>query len=424
MKKTLLFLVVLFQVQLYAQETLVSTIEIEGLKRTKESFLRRLIKVKPGSVYDSIKVATDAERLNRLAGIANARTELIKNSESEYTIKYIVEENFTIIPGLRISQANNDEDFAFRVSAFEFNLFGRNQILGGFYSRDVFDSFGVFWEAPFLFTNKFGFGVNYQDNVTFEPIFANDGAQAVDYRFQNTTFQASLIYEFNFHNRGEFGFILGTQEYDQEVDQPELGLPTALEADNFSIFGEYEYNDLDIFYQYVSGFRNLTNVQYVFNDGGQGFLEDALVFTNDFELFFRVGERGNWANRVRSNFTTNTDSPFAPFALDNQINIRGVGNTVDRGTASVVLNTEYRHTLYEKGWFVIQGNAFVDTGVWRTPGNEFNQLLEGSSSRLFPGLGVRFIHKRIFNAVIRLDYGFGIGNDTTNGLVFGIGQFF
>jgi len=291
---------------------------------------------------------------------------------------------------LRISQANNDDDIAFRVSAFEFNLFGRNQIIGGFYSRDVFDSFGIFWEAPFLFTNKFGFGINYQDNVTFEPIFANDDAEAVDYRFQNTTFQASLIYEFNFHNRGEFGFILGTQEYDQEVDQPELGLPNALDADNFSIFGEYEYNDLDIFYQYISGFRNLSNARYVFNDGGQGFLEDAFVFTNDFEYYLRVGKRGNWASRLRSNFTTNVDSPFAPFALDNQINIRGVGNTVDRGTAS-------------------------------TPGNEFNQLFDGSSVRFFPGLGLRFIHKRIFNAVIRLDYGFGIGNDTTNGLVFGIG---
>jgi len=66
MKKIVFLLVVLFQTHLFAQEPIISTIEIEGLKRTKESFLRRLIKVKPGSVYDSIKVATDVERLNRL----------------------------------------------------------------------------------------------------------------------------------------------------------------------------------------------------------------------------------------------------------------------------------------------------------------------------------------------------------------------
>jgi len=413
----------------YAQEKIISKIEIEGLKKTKESFLRRLIKVKESSVYDSLKIATDVERLNRLAGIANAVSKIDKNSETDYTLTYTIVENFTIIPGVRVSTANNDEDVAFRLSAFEFNLFGRNQIIGGFYARDVFDSYGFFWEAPFLFSNKFGLGVNYQDNVTFEPIFINDDIDnGNDYRFQNRTFQAFLSYEFNFHNRAELGFLIGDQDYElDEADEEQvdiLELPNQLDATNFSITGEYEFNDLDIFYQYTTGYRNQTNAQYVFNSGGDGFIEDAFVLTNDFEYFARIGERGNWANRVRLSYTSNDDSPFAPFALDNQINIRGVGNKVDRGTASIVINTEYRHTLYEKDWFVIQSNAFIDAGTWRTPGNDLDQLVEGDAVRFFPGLGIRFIHKRIFNAVIRLDYGFGIGNNSTNGLVFGIGQFF
>ncbi|AXT21099.1 hypothetical protein D7030_08840 [Flavobacteriaceae bacterium AU392] len=409
----------------YAQEKTISKIEIEGLKRTKESFLRRLIKVKEGSVYDSLKIATDVERLNRLAGIAKATSTIVKKSKTDYTLKYSIVENFTIIPGLRISQANNDEDVAFRVSAFEFNLLGRNQIIGGFYSRDVFDSYGIFWEAPFLFNNKFGFGINYQDNVTFEPIFINDNQEeGTDYRFQNKTFQTFLSYEFNFHNRAELGFLIGDQEYEIEDNQINPGLPNQLDATNFSITSEYEYNDLDIDYQYVSGFRNQANFQYIFNSGGDGFLEDAFVGTNDLEYFIRVGEKGNLANRLRLSYTSNENSPFAPFALDNQINIRGVGNTVDRGTASVVINTEYRHTLYEKDWFVIQSNTFIDAGTWRTPGNDFDQLVEGDAIRFNPGLGIRFIHKRIFNAVIRLDYGFGTGNNSDSGFVFGIGQFF
>lgn len=406
------------------QEAIVTNIEIDGLKRTKESFLRRLIKVKPGSVYDSLKVATDVERLNRLAGVAKATSKIAKNSETDYRLIYTIVENFTIIPGLRVTQANNDDDIAFRLSAFEFNLFGRGQIIGGFYSRDVFDSFGVFWEAPFLFSNKWGVGVNYQDNVTFEPIFTNSDDISEDFRFQNQAFQASLIFEYDFHNRAELGVTFGSQEYIVQPEQPDLGLPDRLEANSVGIVGEYEYNDLDIDYQYVSGFRNQTNVQYIFNSGAEEFLEDAFVGANDLEYFYRIGKRGNLANRLRLSYTSNEDSPFAPFALDNQINIRGVGNTVDRGTASVVINTEYRQTLLEKGWFVIQSNAFVDAGTWRTPGNDVNQLFDGSTIRVNPGLGVRFIHKRIFNAVIRLDYGFGLGESNTNGLVFGIGQFF
>ena len=107
---------------------------------------------------------------------------------------------------------------------------------------------------------------------------------------------------------------------------------------------------------------------------------------NDFEYFKRIGSRGNWANRLRLGYASNTNSPFAAFALDNQLNIRGVGNVVDRGTASIVFNTEFRLTLYEKGWFALQGNTFIDAGTWREPGGEFSDLIDGTNASLFSGL--------------------------------------
>ena len=409
----------MFTIPSWGQEGQVSTIAFEGLKRTKESFLRRLVKVKEGSEYDSLKVATDVARLNRLAGIAKASRKLQTNNDGSYTVTYQLEENFTIIPGIRISTANNGE-FAFRASVFEFNGFGSNQIYGGFYQRDVFDSYGVFWEAPYLFTNKFGFGINYQNNVSLEPVFFDSGT--VDYRFDSKAFEAKLLYEFDFHNNAEIGVRFSNEEYSFNEDLIDTTLPNNVTADKVTLFGEYEHNKLLIDYQYVSGFRSLLNVQLA--TGGEAPLDDFFIGRNDFEYFKRVGEKGNWASRVRLAYASNSDSDFAPFALDNQLNIRGVGNTIDRGTASVVLNTEYRHTLYEKGWFVVQSNVFVDAGTWRNPGEDFSQLVDGTSTRLSPGLGVRFIHKRIFNAVFRLDYGFGIGDNATNGLVFGIGQYF
>jgi hypothetical protein len=51
---------------------------------------------------------------------------------------------------------------------------------------------------------------------------------------------------------------------------------------------------------------------------------------------------------LRLGLSTNNESPFAPFSLDNNINLRGVGNAVDRGTGSIVFNTEYRYTLVDK----------------------------------------------------------------------------
>ena len=111
--------------------------------------------------------------------------------------------------------------------------------------------------------------------------------------------------------------------------------------------------------------------------------------------------------------------------MDNQLNIRGVGNVVDRGTAAIVFNTEYRYTHYmKKAGSFYKSNAFIDAGSWRNPGEDFSQLFDGSTVRVYPGVGFRLIHKRIFNAVFRLDYGYGIGPDATSGIVFGIGQYF
>ncbi|MDY8134771.1 POTRA domain-containing protein [Aquimarina sp. 2201CG5-10] len=420
MKKTLTCIVFLVCSIAFTQESDISELKIQGLKRTKESFIRRLVKVKPETAYDSLRIVTDIERLKRLPGIANATYTVIKNADQNYSVSYNIEENFTIIPGLNIATDNNGE-FAFRVSLFEFNLLGRNQILGGFYQRDVFDSYGGYWEAPYLFTNKFGFGINYKNLVSQEPVFfENDNT--VDYKFDSKSLEVNLLYEFNFHNRAEIGINISNETYDFiQGDLPE-GIPTQLNADKIAYRGEYEYNNLKIDYQYVSGYRSLLDFRFV--TGGDEFLKNFFIGRNDFEYFKRVGEKGNWANRLRLGYASNDDSPFAPFAVDNQLNIRGAGNTIDRGTASIVLNTEYRHTLYEKGWFVIQSNTFIDTGTWREPGGDLSGLADGSTLRFYPGLGIRFIHKRIFNAVFRLDYGYGIGDKATNGITFGIGQYF
>jgi mannose-6-phosphate isomerase-like protein (cupin superfamily) len=153
-------------------------------------------------------------------------------------------------------------------------------------------------------------------------------------------------------------------------------------------------------------------------------LPDFFIGWNDFFYFKRIGKNGNWANRLRLGLSTNDETPFAPFSVDNNLNIRGVGNTIDRGTGVIVVNTEYRHTLYEKNWFVLQGNAFIDAGTWRNPGGDFGDFSKDDNIKVYPGLGLRFIHKKIYNAIFRIDYGVGVTPNSSKGFVFGIGQYF
>ncbi len=409
--------------QLHAQEAKITTIEIEGNKRTKTNFLKRLAFVKEGSKLDSTRIASDVRRLKLLPAVASASYKLEQLNEEEYKLVYTVVENFAIIPGLNVSQDVND-DIAFRTSIFDFNFLGQNQLIGGFYSKNVFDSFGVFWEAPNLFTRKSGVGVNYQNNVLQEPIFI-EGNSDINYKYTSSAFEVRFIYEHNFNNRFEIGLSFADEDYRfLDGDLPN-NIPAKLGVKRTSVIGEFEYNKLHIDYQYVEGFRSLFNYSFTLSSSGDNdFLKNFFIGRNDFEYFKRVGKKGNWANRVRLAYATNDTTPFAPFALDNQLNIRGVGNVVDRGTASVVLNTEYRYTFYEKGWFAMQANAFIDAGTWQDPGGNLNDLVTGENATLFSGLGLRFIHKRIFNAVFRIDYGFSTGNKANNGIVFGIGQYF
>ena len=419
----MLVLLCCFPLNSHGQSNIVSEISIKGNKRTKTAFLKRLAYVKEGSVLDSVRLAADERRFRLLPSVASASYEVIPIEGNEYRIVYTVVENFAIIPGLNVTQDVND-DIAFRTSLFDFNFLGQNQIIGGFYSKNVFDSYGFFWEAPNLFTRKLGIGLNYQNNVLQEPVFFEDDRD-VNFRFDSQAVEIRGFYELNFNNRFMLGLNIARENYSfLDGDLPEE-IPLELGVDRISVVGSYEYNNITNEYQYVDGFRNIFTYSFTLDsEGDNDLLRNFFIGRNDTEYFKRVGARGNWANRLRLGFATNDTSPFAPFSLDNQINIRGVGNVVDRGTASVVLNTEYRYTLVEKGWFAMQSNVFIDAGTWRDPGGELGDLVEFTNSALFTGVGIRFIHRKIFNAVFRIDYGISLTDKVNSGVVFGIGQYF
>ena len=251
MRRIIVLLSMAMCFQLSAQEQAISEISFEGLKRTKAKFLKRLIKTKEKSVFDQDRVDLDVERLKRLPGIANAS--LTKNQVGDSLhITYTIEENFTLIPGPRIFTAS-DGSFAYRLSLFEFNLFGNNQLLGASFERNVFNSFGVFWEHPFLFSDKLGIGFSYQDVTREEPVFFADGEK--DYRFNSRMFEGNLLFSFDFNNEAELGAIYARETYTFEGDDLLPGRPANLETENLIYRLAYRYVDIDIDYQYFDVFH-------------------------------------------------------------------------------------------------------------------------------------------------------------------------
>ena len=419
-KNSVLLLLLSFSFYTHAQQELVSDIKVQGNKRLKSSFVRLISDLKPGAVLDSTVMESDIVRLKRLPAVSHAYFQVFPSQDANrYNVFYNIEENFTINPQLNVYTTNDDE-FAYRVGLYEFNTLGRNIAFGGFYQRDIFDSFGINVRAPFLFNNKIGLAFNFQDLTTQEPVFLDQGT--ADYRYNNTSYEILGLYSFNFRHRIEAGITLFNEEYQFLFGATAADVPTEFNVDKRLLKFVYEYNDLDYYYQYVSGFKSTLNVQQV--TANDDTLPDFVIWWNDFQYFLKVGEKGNWANRLRFGLATNANSPFAPFSVDNNLNVRGVGNTIDRGTGVIVLNTEYRYTFIDKEWFAFQGNTFIDAGSWRNPGGDFGDFGDDQNVRVYPGLGLRFIHKKIFNATFRIDYGYGVTPNSTNGFVFGIGQYF
>lgn len=413
------FLCFLFTVTSFGQRK-VAQVSIQGNKKTKTTLLKKIIVLKPGMELDSTLLQDDMERLKRLPSVSHAyyQVEVLEGKE-QFSVVYGIEENFTIIPFANIFTSNNDE-FAFRVGLQEFNFLGRGITLGGFYQYDIFNSYGLNIRAPYLFSEHLGLAFNYQDLTTQEPVFLNNGT--ADYRYNNESVEVLALYEFNYRHRVDFGVNFFTEDYQYLEGATDTNVPQQLNVDKMLYKFIYNYDGVKYYYQYLSGIKNAFNFQYV--QSPSAMLPEFAISFNDFAYYQRVGNRGNWATRLRLGIASNLKTPFAPFAVDNNLNIRGVGNTIDRGTGAIVLNTEYRHTLVDKDWFVLQSNLFIDGGSWRNPGGDFGDFADSQNLRIYPGIGLRLIHKRIFNAIFRIDYGYGITEGGARGIVFGIGQYF
>ena len=419
-KRTLCFVfIVCISLISLSQDYVVADLKIQGNEKLKTAFIKNISSVKAGAPLDSLIIEQDMFRLNRLPSVSHAYYHVFLSKDNQYNVFYNIEENFTLIPSLNV-YTTNQEEFAFRAGLYEFNTFRRNIILGGFYQKDNYNSYALNLRAPYLFSNKLGLAVNFQDLTTLEPVFFDNTSS--NYKYNNKSFEVLGLCEINFSNRIELGLNYFVEDYEYQFGATNPNVPQALNVHKWLLKGIYEYNNLDYFYQYISGFRSQFNFQYVTSTND--ILPDFFIGWNDFFLFKRIGEKGNWANRMRLGLSSNDETPFAPFSVDNNLNVRGVGNIIDRGTGVIVLNTEYRQTLYEKKWFVLQGNAFIDAGTWRNPGGDFSDFSKSDSIKVYPGFGLRFIHKKIYNAIFRIDYGYGITKDATQGFVFGIGQYF
>ena len=392
----------------------IKEVKITGLKRTKENFIRHFITSQRGEVYDSLKVERDRQQIINLEIIGNVSIEK-SMYEDGIILTFHCTELINTIPIFALGKTN--ETFWFRAGVQDANLGGKGNKVVAYYQYYDRHSGYLNYLATRIKNSPWGFSLNFIKWAIIEPLSYEQSVLSYDYN--NLTSGFSVIHHLSFKENIECGVYGFQEEYSLREEVQDVIPIESVERKGGLFKCIFRSNHIDFTTFYLQGFSIQLNTEIIRR------AQDASLFFisfNDFKYFKRAGQKGNLATRFRIGLSSNEENPFAPFILDSYLNIRGVGNRVDRGTGSVIANVEYRHTFFDKNLVATQAVAFVDFGTWRKPGGNFSDFTDPHNMSTFSGLGLRFIYKRAFDTMLRVDYGFNFNN--SGGFVVGIGQYF
>jgi len=394
-------------------QKLITTVEFTGLTKTKETFLRQYITTAVGQTYDSTKHAIDKQRLLNL-GILGEVEVLLISDERTVKVIFACREMINTLPVFALGKT--DDTFWCKAGIQSLNLTGRGDKLFAYYQYYDRHSFKLIYSTDRIGNTRWGTTASFIKWATVEPLNSESGIS--NYNYTNYTGYASVVRFLTFRETLDFGGGVFNERFvAQQIEASELD--EIVQGNKLLSKLIFKSNHLNYSTFYITGIYNQLNLEFIHSlDEVRNFVT---VF-HDFRFFKQIGKRFNWANRLRAGIATNDDNPFAPFVLDSYLNIRGVGNRVDRGTGSVVINTELRYTLFDKRILAAQGVGFFDFGSWRKPGGSFNDFAKSENMKAFSGVGLRLIYKRAFDTMLRIDYGYDYNKNA--GLVIGIGQYF
>lgn len=401
----------------------IEAIHFQGLKKTAPTYLHRFLESKVGMPYDSAVLARDVQTLRNLLFFERVQAEKRMTGRETAALVFTCQEVFTVLPFVDFGGVKGNRYV--QVGALDVHWLGRGNQLGGFYRYDGRHSAQLFVKQPYLRGSSWGYSVSGLKLSTREPLFFNDPSgelHRINYLYDNYTLEALGRYEFSFRNFVELGGAYLFEWY-RQLDQPQvpLEIPEAAGLHKIILKTSHTINRLDYYYHYLQGFYNWLNLESVITPGEP---EPFWKILNVSKYFHRIGGKGNLALRTRLGLSPDRQSPFVPFVMDSYINIRGSGNRVARGTAELVLNLEYRHSVYENyNWGAIQAVAFVDMGTWRLP-SPGRELFNPEYMSMFYGGGLRLYITKIYNFILRADYGISGFNSRQQGLVLGVGQYF
>lgn len=378
-------------------------VQFSGNKRTRDSYLLRFIKSDKEETIDSIMLVEDLRRLRTLPGILTADV-AVNLTDTGRILKFVVEERWTLLP---VGDFGVSKDsYWIGAGAMEYNAFGQGIYLYGYLQYKSPFALQAIIRYPYIFGSKIG--VEYQSQY-FE---ATENQSDVDYDgYKFSEHRLSAKYEIVY----EKDILLGIAH---TIEQIENDLEQIDEKKSVRVLSEVRFQHLNYRYFILDGWQNTFIFSYRMPYSEH---KNSIDFYDELKLF-KSYNRFNFGCRFAYGLSTEEESFYMPYVVDNYKNFRGSGYRAYKGNQLVMLNLEGRITVFENNLGGIQTMIFSDVGKissWIT--QEDNQLNE---SLLYVGPGIRLIFKKAYNAVLSIDYGININDITQGGWVIGWGQYF
>ena len=405
----------------YAQQ--IRSISFSGLTITKEDYLRDIISCKENGEFMETTFQDDIFLLRNLNLFFEVEGTAVTTDSLTYDLTFNIREAKYLYPIFSIG--GFDDQLKLQIGANHINFLGRAQSFGALYQYYDRHSFSIFHRSNRHANQKTGHELAAAKYSTIEPLYFSDtlGNDTVsDFNFDNYSVSAGGHYWIERYTNVGLGAAYMYEDYFQRDNAFDFFGTKRFNFHKHQLRGHVETDRIQYLFERRSGWKARAYGEWIktYSENAPSFLK----FTLDGTYYKLIGDRGNLAGRIRLGSASNQDSPFGPFVLDGFINVRGIGNRVERGTAEIVLNGEYRHSLWVHKYVTLQSATFFDYGALREAGKLFSTFFDDESPNLFLGAGLRFNLNVIYNTSIRVDYSVNPFDTSQHGLTFGFGQFF
>jgi len=407
----------------FGQDQVVSNIQFEGNKKSKESFLRMQLDIKEGSFYDSLILEQNIQFLRNTNLFFDVSYRLDSINDREIKVTFLLSEVITIFP--IIANGGSSEKLNFTLGLSDINFRGKGNTLGIVYQYYDRHSVKVYHISPRHLNNRTGHELFVGKYSTIEPLYFDN--KKAFFNFDNYHLSSAVYLWLNRYWKLSLG---GALFYEKYANRSEVIMSTnynVIPGQKFDFF-KYQirtganYKNIEYIYERKKGIWNQLNGESIVTHNYPG--ATFLKLTNELKSYFILGQRHNIFFRQFSGISTNNNSPFSPFVIDDFVNIRGIGNRIARGTALFTFNTEYLFTVLKANWFYAQVGAFYDLGYQRPPGLKLEDSFSANNTFQTAGLGLRLQSRKYYNTVFRFDYGWQLNDLSKGGFVIGLGQYF